>query len=161
MVRTAAMRTPPARIASRPTASEPGRGARAARNRAALAHPARDIRLLDRRVVVDILESKGHEARRLDRCQAPRLRVDVALEIGCAAQLDHFDLTQRIVMRWLEDNLARAATMHPHMLGEVRVDQDRVELQSAAVGCMHEFEMEAIGVGRPGYRYILGQARLQ
>ena len=52
-------------------------------------------------------------------------------------------------MRRLEDDFAGAAPMHPHVLGEVRVDQDRIELQPLPIGRMHELEVEAVGVGRP------------
>ena len=53
--------------------------------------PKRHIRSLDRGVVIDILKRKRHEARGVHRCEAPRLGVDVALEVGRAAQLDYFD----------------------------------------------------------------------
>ena len=51
--------------------------------------------------------------------------------------------------------------MHPHVLGEVCVDQDRVEFQPVAVGRVHELEMKAVGVRRSIDRHVLGQARLQ
>ena len=49
---------------------------------------------LDRGVDNDILKRTPHEARGVHRCEAPRLGVDVALEVGRAAQLDYFDFLQ-------------------------------------------------------------------
>jgi hypothetical protein len=51
--------------------------------------------------------------------------------------------------------------MHLHVLGEVCVDEDRIELEPVAVGRVHELEMKAVGVGRPVDRHVFAKPRLE